>query len=327
MPQPTARDVHVNTPLTNISVAFLQDLEGFVSGKVSPSIPVQKQSDIYYKYDVENWDRIDAKVRAPATESAGGGYEVDNTPTYLAKVRAFHKDIDDQIRANADPVINMDRDATEFVTRQLMLRREKDWADEFFTTSVWTGSTTGGDITVAPLWDAGGSTPIEDMRAELTSVKLKGRRRPNKVIMGEEVWDVIADHPEFLDRIKGGAVSDKPAIVMPNLLAQVLRIEEVMIADAIENTATEGLADSPAFMFGKNVLLVFANQRPSIMQPSALYTFSWTGYLGGAAGPEGQVMSRFRMDQLRADRVEGEMAYAHELVSSLLGAFLAAVIS
>jgi len=48
MPQPTARDVHVNAPLTNISIAFLQTQDSFVASRVFPSIPVTKQSDRYY---------------------------------------------------------------------------------------------------------------------------------------------------------------------------------------------------------------------------------------------------------------------------------------
>jgi hypothetical protein len=55
------------------------------------------------------------------------------------------------------------------------------------------------------------------------------------------------------------------------------------------------------------------------MTPSAGYTFSWSGYLG--AGPAGQRMSRFRMQQLRADRVEGEMAYDMKVVAPELAAF------
>ena len=107
MPQPTASDVHVNAPLTNISIAFLQDLDGFVARKVFPEVPVKKQSDRYYVYDKKQWFRSDAKVRAPGTESAGSGFTVDNTPTYFCSVRAVHKDVDDQIRSNADAVIDL----------------------------------------------------------------------------------------------------------------------------------------------------------------------------------------------------------------------------
>lgn len=326
MSQPTPSDAHVNTPLTQISIAFLQERDEFIADKVFPNIPVTKQSDRYYVYTKDQWFRSDAKKRAPGTETAGSGFELDNTPTYFADPIGVHKDIDDQLRANADAVINPDRDATEFVTQQLLVRRERDWAAKYFTTSVWTGSTTGGDITPGTLWDAGGSTPIEDIRDQIRSVKKKTGIRPNTLVVSEEVWDVLIDHPEFLDRIKGGATRPNPALVMAELLAQVLRLERVLIGGAVENTAAEKATLAMDFIMGKNALVVYANPRPSLLKPSGGYTFSWQSYLG-AAGPQGQVISRFRMQHLRADRVEGEMAYDQKLVAAELGAFFSNPIS
>lgn len=321
MPQPTQSDVHVNTPLTSISIAFLQDQKDFVARKVFPTVPVNKQSDRFYTYDKKQWFRSDARLRAPGTESAGSGFTVDNTPTYFAAVRAVHKDVDDQIRANADAAINPDRDATEFVTRDLMLEAEIDWASKFFTTSVWTGSTTGGDVVPGTLWDAAGSDPIGDMRAELRAVHKGTGFRPNKAILGPEVWDVIADHEDFLDRIK----FVQRGIVAPDLLADILDLDEVLIANAIEDSGQEGAAESLDYIFGKDVLLTYAAPRPSLLHPSGGYTFAWTGLFGANAA--GMRISRFRMEALKSDRVEGEAAYDHKLIAAEMGAFLTAVIS
>ena len=136
MPQPTASDVHVNMPLTSISIAWMQDQREFVADQVFPTVPVKHQGDRYYIYERDNWFRAQAEKRAPSTESAGGGFTLDNTPTYFADVFAFHKDVDDQIRANQDTVIDLDRDATEFVSRDLMLKKELTWAAKYFTTGM-----------------------------------------------------------------------------------------------------------------------------------------------------------------------------------------------
>lgn len=319
--QPTPSDVHVNAPLTNISVAFLQDQKDFIASKVFPNVPVMKQSDRYFEYDKSNWFRSEAKVRGLSQESAGSGFDIDNTPSYNALVKALHKDVDDQLRANADAPLNMDRDASEFVTRGLLLKREKDWATKYFIDSLWTGSTTGGDITPSTLWDASGSTPIADIRAQMTAMKKKTAFRPNKLILAEDVWTALQDNADFLDRI---AITQRK-IVTTELLASVLGIEEVLVAGAVENTAVEGAADAMAFMFTKDALLVYAAPRPSIMHPSAGYTFSWTGYLGASA--EGLRILRFRIEHLKSDRVEGEMAYDQKVVAADLGAFFDGTIS
>lgn len=314
MPQPTLSDVHVNRPLTNVSLAFTQSADDFIAGKMFPEVRVNNKSDDYYVYPKDAWFRRDTRERAPSTESAGSGYEL-TTQNYNCKVRALHKDVDDQIRANTDAGINPDRDATSFVTADLLLDRELDWVSNFFTASVWTGSTTGGDITPGTLWSAGGSTPIEDMRAQIRGVKKKTGKKPNKLGLGSEVWDVLQDHPDFLDRIK--ITIDK--IVTPALLATVLGIEEVLIGEAVENTAAEGATLATSFVHGKNALLVHTPRSAGLMIPAAGYTFLWSGFMGSNAA--GMRIKRFRMEQLSSWRIEGEQSFDHNLVAAELGAF------
>ena len=137
----------------------------------------------------------------------------------------------------------------------------------------------------------------------------------------EKVWDILQDNSDFLDRI--AITRDKTVTV--DLLAGVLGIAEVHIAGAVQNTAAEGATDALSHLYGKNASLFYAAPRPSLMLPSAGYTFSWTGYLG--ASPEGQRMLRFRMQHLRSDRIEGEMAYDQKVVADELGVFFSAVIA
>lgn len=46
--QPTASDVHIDKPLTNISVAYIQNTNEFIADKVFPTVPVDKQTDKYF---------------------------------------------------------------------------------------------------------------------------------------------------------------------------------------------------------------------------------------------------------------------------------------
>ena len=76
MPLPTRNEVHVDAVLTQISVGFMQSAEDFVADKVFPVVPVRKQSDKYFVYDRSYWFRSEMEKRAPATESAGGGWKL-----------------------------------------------------------------------------------------------------------------------------------------------------------------------------------------------------------------------------------------------------------
>ena len=186
MPQPSRSDVHVNRPLTNISIAFSQAASHFVASRVFPVVPVAKQSDLYFSYDRGDWFRTDSQKRAPGTESAGSGFNL-STDSYSCDVWALHKNIDDQTRANQDDPLNLDRDAAEWLTQQQLLRREKEWASAFFASGLWTGSSTGGDITPGTLWDATNSDPVADVDAEACAMLEKTGRMPNKLVVGPKV--------------------------------------------------------------------------------------------------------------------------------------------
>ena len=54
--QPTRSDLHVNRPLTNMSIAYRQDATDLVADRVFPAVPVKKQSDRYIVYTKDALD-------------------------------------------------------------------------------------------------------------------------------------------------------------------------------------------------------------------------------------------------------------------------------
>lgn len=320
---PTPGDVHVNVPLTNISIAFLQQRGGFIADKVFPNIPVSKQSDRYYTYDRGFFNRSEMEVRAPNTESKGTEYKIDNTPTYYAPVYAVHHDIPDDRRANADSVLAPDREATELVTMKAMIKREVLWATKYFAGGIWTndwdGVSSSPSGTNVLQWNDAASNPIEDVRFAKTTVRQSTGFAPNVLVLGQFVFDKLIDHPDIVDRIKYGQTNGGPAVANEQALAAIMGVDRILIASAIQNTAVEGATNAHSFILGKKALLVYAAPNPGLMTPSGGYTFSWTSRV--ASGPEGQRVSRFRMEHLKADRVEIEMAMDQKLVAADLGFF------
>ena len=320
---PTPGDVHVNAPLTNISIAFLQSASNFVATRVFPNIPVQKQSDRYYVYDRGDFNRDEMQLRAPGTASAGGGYSLDNTPTYFANRYSFHKDIPDEVRANADAVLAPDREATEFVTHKALIKREKLFTNTYFKTGVWTNERAG--VTGTPSgsqfkkWNDAASTPIEDVRAGKRTIAQSTGFEPNKLVVGRAVYDALLDHPEIIDRLKYGQTAGAPAQASQQALASLFGVDEILVMNAIENTAAEGASSSHSFIGGNNALLTYSTRSPGLMTPTAGYTFSWTGLLG--AGNDGNRIRSFRMEDLGSDRIEIDMCFDMKLVSGDLGQF------
>lgn len=310
---------HVNRPLTNVSVAFMQDTaKEYVSDKVFPIVPVLKRSDIYPYYTPDNWYRTGARERGPAQQSAGGDFEVDLTNTYYCKRVSNHMDIDEDDRANTDQPMNPDQDATEFVTQQNLLKREIDWAALFFVTSLWTGSSTGGDITPSTAWDAANSTPIKDMRAQIRAVHTKTGIKPNTALFAADTWDALLDNADLLDRMK--TTDDKSVTRM--LLARLLEIDRVLVAEGIQNTANEGATATMAqIMTSGDAWIGYAAPKPGLKKPSAGYTFAWTGAPGTSGASQGSRVKKFWMDKEGADRIEADIYYGHKVIAPNLGAY------
>lgn len=320
MPQPNSAQVHVDRALTNISVAYAQDANQFIHRRVFPVVNVSNASNKYFIYTKSYWLRTEAKKRAPSSESAGSGFNLE-TATYTCDRYAVHQDLDDAIVANQDAPIDLRRDATLHVTYQILLQMELDWQAGFFVASTWTGSTTGSDITPGTTWDDAASTPIEDIKAQKIAIQEKTGRTPNKLVLGPEVWNKLSDHPDLLDRIK----HTQRGVLTKELAAQMFEVEEVLVPMATRNTAGEGATATMDFVYGKNALLVYAAPSPGLMTPSGGYVFNWTGYLGAAQG--GMQIKRFRMEHLNSERVEAEAAYDMKVVSADVGTFFSAVVA
>ena len=323
MPLPAISSVHINAPLTNISVAFLQAQENFVASSVFPRLPVNKKSDLYFVYPRQYWLQNLTKKRAAGAIAAVGGYSL-TTQTYITERDAVAMQIADPIRENADTPLDLDRAATEWVSQQMLLAQEVDFAAKYFAASIWTGSTTGGDITPATTWDDVASTPVEDIRQQKRAVLQNTGFEPNCLVVGKACFDRLIDNPDIVDRIKYGQTAGSPAVANEQTLAQVLGLDRVIVAKATNETAVEGATASYSFILGsRNALLAYAAPNPGIMQPSAGYKFVW----GGAGNAMGVQIKRYRREEFESDWVEGGVWYQHNLVAASLGVFFSNAIA
>jgi hypothetical protein len=327
MPNPTQSDLHINQPLTNVSVAYIQKASAFIATKVFPAVQVQKQSDLYWKYSKSDWRRTDVQRRAPSTETPGVGWNV-TTDTYFAHVYGVHQDIDDQLRANADSNFKLDSDATSFVTNQLLLKRDIDWAATFFKTGVWgtdyTGVASGPTGNQFLQWDVSTSDPIVQMADLQVSFIQETGFKANTLVLGANVLKALRNHPGIIERIK----YTQKGVVSTDLLSGLFEVDRILVSYAtvasgpnVPDADAQDAAASYGFICDPNsALMCYTPSSPSIMQPAAGYTFTWNGYLAGNS--QGIRMSRFRQEAIRSDRIEGEMTYDMRVISPDVGVFL-----
>lgn len=333
MPQsPGSPDLHIDRPLTNVSVAYFQDPNEFIADKVFPSLPVDKRSDVFWKYTKSDWRRSDAQKRAPGTESAGIGWS-NQTDNFFCNVYAVHVDIDAQTRANADSNWNLDSDATRLITQHLLLMKDRQWANTYFRTGVWDTEYTGVAGTVGAgqflQFDQAASDPLSVSTNWLTDFRLGVGRKANFMVLGTDVWKALKNHEAILDRIK----YTQKGVVTEDLVAEFFGIEKMYIGYASEAEGpqiNDGKAQDEATTYKwmldtKGILFGYAPARPGLLEPSAGYTFNWKGY--GAGNKYGLTMSNFPDLKTRSDRIEGEAAYDMRQVSKDCGVFVSNAVS
>jgi len=325
MTNPTLSQVHVDAILTNSSVAYIQAADNFIANKVFPIVPVDKQSDLYFKYTKEDWFRDDARVRADGAEAVTSGYGL-TTDSYYADVYAVKKAIGDQIMANFDSPLDPLRDAAKFTAQLILNRMETQFVTDYVTTSVWgtdyTGVAGAPDAYEFKQWsDTANSDPISDIEAAKTTILSTTGFEANKLVLGYEVYSVLRNHPDIIDRVKytGRDVPDT------QYLAQLFGLEEVLVAKAVKNTAVEGQTGAFSFAFGKSALLVHSAPNPGLLMPSAGYCFQWRGVSEGLGLTVGT--KQYRLEQNAATYVESQIAFANKLVAADLGAYFATAVA
>jgi hypothetical protein len=323
MPSPS--NTHISAPLTNFSVAHFQsNLGKYRARAIFPGVPVPHRVDLFYVYSQADLLRMQAARRAPGAPTEKGGYALA-TDTFITERWAIGRNLDDPSQRNADPGIDLQLEAVEFCTEQVELRLENEWTTGFFTNGIWTGASSTGDMTglAAPAttaanflqWDDVLSTPLEDIRGECRSVQSRTGHRPNRLVLGPATWDVLAEHPDVIDRLS----ISQTRVTTRELLASLFEVADVDVLEVVANSAGEGQPASYGFLAGRHALLLYTNSQPRLRAPSAGYAFTWTGF---GSPLQGVGIKRYRDESLESDVIEGETWVCFKQVAPTMGAFL-----
>lgn len=317
MSQPTQADI-IDPVLTQLAQVYMQDQKNFVADKIAPSVKVNNQAGKFYKVAKDLVFADEAKRRAPATESAGSGYTLSND-SYHCDVWAIHQDVDHQLKAQAASPFEWSQMAMQQVAHKMLLRREALMIEAAFGTSIWD---TDNTLSGSNQWDDSTSAVMSQIDTAKETIMASTGREPNTLVLDYRVYNALRQHPEIRARL--GTTSDRPLDADAMDIARVLGVANVHVLKAVKNSSVEGATASMSFVGGKHALLCYIPETPSMLAPSALYTFEWANLNPGFGGI---AMSSFEMPHLKATRIEGELAIDIKVTGSDLGYFFASAVS
>ena len=337
MPLLTPSSVHLDQPLSNLTLAYVQEQTNFIADKVFPTVGVPRQSDKFYIYDRDNMNRSgDVQKLAPRTEVKRIGMAISNS-SYYADVYGLGMDFDEQTLANEDAMLEIRAAGAQTLVNRMLIEREEQFASTFFAPSVWgteyTGVANADNDTAAEVtqWsDYTNSTPIVDITNARRAMQLKsGGFKPNTMVVGKEARDILTNHPDILARLNGGATVSNTALIANAKLAEIFEVENFYVMEAVKNSSAEGIAESNAFIGGKFALLVHTPRSAGLMTPAAGMTFAWNNIPG--VNNLGVTVESFSDDALKrvqvAEHIQVKMAYDMKVVGADLGVFFNTVVA
>jgi len=314
MGNPTTSDVHVDSALSNISIAYKP--EGYIADSIFPQVPVDKQSDNYYVWTKGFWLRNLVERRTPGDTYPEGRLEVSDTG-YFCNPYHLGYAIPDEVRDNADPAISLEATGSEWLATQFALNREIKVAATVFAAS-WETTVTGGTDFVQ--WsDYDNSNPVTDVNLGKQTIQKSTGIRPNVMVIGQEAFDILAEHPLLLDKFR----YTQTGILDEAQVQQALKIPKLIVGSAVYESTVEGAATpTRGYIWGKEAVLLYVPPSAALMTPAAGYDFVWRQTDGGGLTV---TIRNTREDNRDRDFLKGKHAFDAKITATDLGYRLATV--
>ena len=317
-----------NAYLSNMCMAYFQQGE-CAARELCPVCPVGLSSSYYYIFSKGDLAR-DNVQRKPAFGHVAPAIMGQTDSTYACKVDQVLVGIDkisalDYTRSGAPGSADPRRAKVKFVAEQMNLHQDLLFAKNFFKAGVWKNEWEGAATANAAAkkflkFDDSNCDPVGLFDGLINEVRRVGRRKPNKLALGVDVFAKLKLNHFIMERIKYTGTTANPAIVTEQVLAQLFGVEKVVVLDSTYNDAPAGADENMKYICdSKSALLCYTTDTPQIDEPSAGYIFAWD-MLG-----DGKYTATSQFDGSPADHsefIEGLIATDMKKTSDDLAVFL-----
>lgn len=312
----TPNQVHVDSALGQISVAY-NNPDYVFQTEVFPVVPVDKQSDIFFKFSKQHFRAVpDAK--RPGADVNEIPIDLDARGNFFCDGHALDYPQPDEVAANADPGADLDIETTLKTTEMVRLNEEVNGAAKISTTNITQNATLSG----SSQWsDFANSDPFLAIDQKKTTIRQSTGLTPNRLLISEYTYLTLRNHPKLIDRVKytNNGLRDP---LTPDQLALAFGVEKVVVAAALQQGNPEGETDSLSYVWGKNALLFFKPPRPSKRQAALGYTFVWMISVNANGKMEGDLVNntggflvrRYRWERRRSDVIGVEYYYDQHFI-------------
>jgi hypothetical protein len=317
MAKATGHDLHVDNHLTNVALNYRP--MNLIADLIAPIVPVGKQSDSYPIWSQADALRVEDAKRAPGTEANLITRSVSSAKFY-AENYALKTQLTIEDRENMDAAyISELRDGkARFLTGKMGLV----WEDRL-AKQVTSGSNVYSYSAIASAWtDIDVALPLTDIWTVFDVVQDASGYKINSMLMGGQAWRNFRRCDEVQNQLYGTA-GGSPRTVTQEQAKALFELDRFIVGEAYANTADEGQSQVLSPIWGDHVLMYYAPLRPSIEEPSFMYSFRWT-----KPGLANMTVERHPFDsKTKAEEVELGVYQDERITSSTLAYLLTNVTS
>jgi hypothetical protein len=268
-PSASGRDVHHDTPLTNVAIMAFQSADAYIAQQLLPVVPVGKQGDRYYIIDKDSWLRVPTtSLRAAKTPARKIEFQV-SSDAYYANNYALRNDNSKEDLANADAAIRL-RDNSARFTTDMLLRDYETRVANLLTS----GTNLGSYVALAggAKWsDFVNSDPLSDVASGSAFIENNTGLMANTLVIDRNTLRIIRRHPQILDLYKfttGGQVT-------MDQLKDAFQVSTILVGQGVKNNALENATASITNIWGNNVLLAHIEPAASLQTATLGLSFRW----------------------------------------------------
>ena len=311
--------LYIDPILTGFSTGY-QD-QTLYGEKVFPVTPVNTQSGKYLTFDRSNW-MIFASRREPgsvANEVRGGKWSSDNFSTQEHSLQASVADEEVQqytsLGGLANPWagggvgIDPHRDATELITRALLLEQELKATTKLRDPATYTGGASGTHVVTGAsgtYWDDEDSDIIGMVRAGIRQIQIDIRLTPNTMLVPRFGAGFLETNSDMIDRFKYFALTQPDAFrLLTGFDGQIVFVDSVY--NAADNV---DVAEDITSFWGKDVWIGYVDPTPGQKTRTFAKTFAQI-YPDGSIRPT----DRWREEPRKSDIVRTSYKYDIKVIT------------
>lgn len=261
----------VDKLLTNVSNGIFP--QGYIADKVLPTLSVKQKSGLIGAYG-NNHLRLNDDLIGGRAEARRADPITRSSQSYLIETHALEGVVTQDDYSNVEQPYDAEADETAGLTHLVLTNKERAFASQMFSTTVFTGRVT----TPATKYGSASSDPLADFRTAQNAIVDSVGLQPNAVIMSQKVFNTLKYNAQLAD-VLGFKYNQAGSLSVLDI-ANALNVEEVLIANAPYNNAKEGQNDSMTQIWGDSILFYVKPKAAAKYQISLGYSMKLSGLDG-----------------------------------------------